>query len=1059
MRPIRLIARKFLGLEDVEIRFDQGDLFVVVGPNGAGKSSILEALFFALYGRGIRVERGRQELLHRGFSKDTMRVELEFFLGDRFFRVIREFSLKRGGAAVLERREGEIWKPICSGEQAVNREIEKILGFDASTFRSSVFLAQGETLNFVEATPADRFRILSSLFGLDILDVVREKAREDFNRLEGEINPQEARLRILEEKNLIKEKEHLEEEISRVREILAALRREEEQSRERLQNLERLLVLSRSREEEQKKREELLIEKAMACEKAKEDQIIVEAQRVKLDFWQPWQECLRDVRKIVEGIEKGNMKLEEIKAEEKNTCSLLEINQEKKKALLEELSGFREKEKAFKGLVPAIEEIKRLKPEVSFLNQGIRDTREKLSELQRESSAVEKESERLEKEVLVLGERLKALEEEVLDLREKEKVAGPLYEQWFGYLKDLESLRREEKRLNGEGERWRKERGKIVEALKKVKEDFQEVQRKQEAFEQEYRKKSRAFMVETLRKEWAENGVCPVCGTPVPFQGIEKEEHIDFLEWETSYRKLQEAVTRFKTQMGHLEERLEEISKEEERIARERERVGLEIGERERQKSGVEAELRQILKDLKWKEEKFNVEILRGIIRTREGELEQVRRQHAEGEKELTRQKEKQASLKNREAELIAKLQEMEERCRELDGELEKQRKKVSVFLQEMRIESEISMAEVFFEEAFAAITEQLDKLGKDLNEMLVEERGIEERLRNLDERRKELEKELLLLEVERERSEKEEKARRNLFQQELECLGWSETYFLEFADKKRGNWQEYLSKIEGSLRQVEERIASLEEEEQNLVDNLKIKDETVKLQEVVEEEKKRYGCLRNEVGERENSLGRLNATLENVNAELREWQELAREIAEKKRKREILEQLLTALEARNFKNYLLAVLFQKLEEEASQLLFFLSGERYVLRMKSEGGKAQMVVVDHHFGQEERFLHECSGGEKTLIALALALAISRLWLKERGHKRTLDCLFIDEGFSPLDREHLELVADAILRLGKDGKMVGIVTHDSLFAEYFPLHLVVREGKASWKKNLESLPIS
>ena len=67
---------------------------------------------------------------------------------------------------------------------------------------------------------------------------------------------------------------------------------------------------------------------------------------------------------------------------------------------------------------------------------------------------------------------------------------------------------------------------------------------------------------------------------------------------------------------------------------------------------------------------------------------------------------------------------------------------------------------------------------------------------------------------------------------------------------------------------------------------------------------------------------------------------------------------------------------------------------------------------------------------------------------------TSDCLFIDEGFSALDQEHLELVADAILRLSQDGRMVGIVTHDPSFAHYFPLHLEVRGGKAFWKRNEE-----
>ncbi|MEN3186484.1 MAG: SMC family ATPase [Atribacterota bacterium] len=1059
MRPIRLAVQKFLGLEEVEVRFDQGDLFVIVGPNGAGKSSILEALFFALYGRGIRVERGRREILHRGFPEHTMRVELEFLLGDRFFRVIREFSLKRGGTAVLEKRENESWKPICSGEQSVNREVEKILGFDASTFRSSVFLAQGETLSFVEATPADRFRILSSLFGLDVLDVVREKVREDFNRLEGEIKPQETRLQILEGKNLLVQKMRFEEEIRQAQAILVSLREKEEESRKRLQNLERLLVISRSQKEEQEKKKKLLAEKMEAFEKAREDQVITEAQRVKLEFWQPWQESWNNLQEMIEEIKKRNAKLREVKVEEKNTAFSLEVNRQKREKVARELGGLREQEKAFTELLPVVEAIERLKSETSFLWREIQDTREEITGLQRERSTVEKDSERLQEQAMDLERRLKILMQEVLNLKEKEKIVGPLYEQRFGCLKDLESLQKEGKRLSSDEERWKKEREKKVENLKKVQENLRESQKKWEVFEQEYRRKSRAFMVETLRKEWAEKGVCPVCGTVSPCQGVEESERVDFIEWETRYRRLQDSVTRFKTQLENLQESLEIISREEENIQKEWGRIQSEIVQKERQKNEIEATLRRILRDLKWQEEKFTMEMFRKIIQTREMELEQVRSQHLEGEKALARQKEKQKHLNNRESELILKLQKMDERYKKLGEALEEQRKTILAFLQAMRIGSEVSAAEVLFQEAFAAITEQLGVLEKDLNVLLLEEKGAEERLRSLSERREELAKEILFLEREQKQWEQEEKTRGDIFRQELTRLGWSEADLLEFANKKRGNWQERLSVIEGSLRQVEERIASLEEEEKDLVDVLEIKDRIENLPEEVEREKKRYNQLRNEVGERENNLGRLNVTLENVEAELKEWQELMREIAEKKRKREILEQLLEALEARNFKNYLLAVLFQKLEQEASQLLFFLSGERYVLRMKSEGGKAQMVVVDRRFGQEERVLHECSGGEKTLIALALALAISRLWLKERGQRRILDCLFIDEGFSPLDREHLELVADAILRLGKDGKMVGIVTHDQLFAEYFPLHLVVREGKASWKKNLEALSMS
>ena len=80
MRPLELEVEKFLGLESLSLDFDSS-FFVLVGPNGAGKSSILEAIFFALFGRGIRLERGKRELIHRGYPEGPLRVKLKFLLG------------------------------------------------------------------------------------------------------------------------------------------------------------------------------------------------------------------------------------------------------------------------------------------------------------------------------------------------------------------------------------------------------------------------------------------------------------------------------------------------------------------------------------------------------------------------------------------------------------------------------------------------------------------------------------------------------------------------------------------------------------------------------------------------------------------------------------------------------------------------------------------------------------------------------------------------------------------------------------------------------------------
>ncbi|MBC7239504.1 MAG: hypothetical protein H5T71_05340 [Chloroflexi bacterium] len=177
-------------------------------------------------------------------------------------------------------------------------------------------------------------------------------------------------------------------------------------------------------------------------------------------------------------------------------------------------------------------------------------------------------------------------------------------------------------------------------------------------------------------------------------------------------------------------------------------------------------------------------------------------------------------------------------------------------------------------------------------------------------------------------------------------------------------------------------------------------------------------------------------------------------ELEEIIQERNLHKTLKEALEGRGFKNFLLGLLFEQLEKETSAILTEISQGRYTVSMKMEGGKATLAVIDNLFGGQERSPGECSGGEKTLIALALAIALSRV--RFGNEKNQANCIFIDEGFSALDREHLELVADAILNMGRDGKLVGIVTHDPLFAAHFPVRLNISGGKASWITTEEEL---
>jgi len=98
-------------------------------------------------------------------------------------------------------------------------------------------------------------------------------------------------------------------------------------------------------------------------------------------------------------------------------------------------------------------------------------------------------------------------------------------------------------------------------------------------------------------------------------------------------------------------------------------------------------------------------------------------------------------------------------------------------------------------------------------------------------------------------------------------------------------------------------------------------------------------------------------------------------------------------------------------------------GPRYQL---AQGINADLAVhvVDHDMADELRAARSLSGGERFLVSLSLALALSGL----EGRSSFVDTLFIDEGFGSLDQETLDIALDALESLHSRGRKVAVVTH-------------------------------
>ncbi|MES0870644.1 AAA family ATPase [Pseudovibrio sp. SCP19] len=113
---------------------------------------------------------------------------------------------------------------------------------------------------------------------------------------------------------------------------------------------------------------------------------------------------------------------------------------------------------------------------------------------------------------------------------------------------------------------------------------------------------------------------------------------------------------------------------------------------------------------------------------------------------------------------------------------------------------------------------------------------------------------------------------------------------------------------------------------------------------------------------------------------------------------------------------------------------------RYQLKRADFG--LGIFVIDRDMGDTPRSTRSLSGGERFLISLSLALALSGL----EGRQSFVDTLFIDEGFGSLDAESLDLAIDALEMLQGQGRKVGVISHVEALKDRIPVQVqVVRQG--------------
>ena len=144
---------------------------LILGENGAGKSTMLDALCYALYGRGFR--NLKKDLLVNSINQKELLVELDFTIGNKDYKLIRG----------TKPNKFEIWcNDILINQDASVRDYQEhlennILKMSYRSFTQVAILGSANFTPFMQLRAKDRRKLVEDLLDITIFnyDAVVEK--------------------------------------------------------------------------------------------------------------------------------------------------------------------------------------------------------------------------------------------------------------------------------------------------------------------------------------------------------------------------------------------------------------------------------------------------------------------------------------------------------------------------------------------------------------------------------------------------------------------------------------------------------------------------------------------------------------------------------------------------------------------------------------------------------------------------------------------------------------------------------------------------------------------
>jgi len=999
------------------VDFTGANVFCISGPNGAGKSSILDGIVYALYGKipryaGRRVNTEDDIINH---NSDRLSLSLKFKVGERVFLVRRELVKGKSQQANIFELIDEKAQPLgAKRNRDVNAFIENLLGMDYETFTRTVILPQNQIDRFLKPASSEalseRRQVLQRLLGLDIYKEIKKLANQKCrdisrelqmisDRLEGELkNYTREFVRDLEKK--LKEKE-----------IILKTSEEERQSlSSKIEELKSAIALFESHISTLEMYKDITARLNML--KGKKE----EADRLEV-LYQLQREAIPLSNLNREYNEKKNrldsLKREELKQEDERERLYRELEKEKKS--IEECQRYIDYSNKLLGFVPLGEEIKELERE----KKELRDKEEELNLREKELASTEDEISRLSRYVESSESRLE-------ELNDKMKSESEKWDRIKGILDDVRELKTRERDFNELLEKNKKlsnSKISLERELASIVKDIENLSYELSGMETELEK----YHLERIKMSLSVGDICPVCGNVIESLPVEPVELQAVERLNSSYQEKKKV-------RENLSQRYAEINAKLERNNRDIEEIDISLKELEGDIKEIRAKVSEIL-------EPYSVDILDEKLI--ESKIERERRELEVLINNLEKERDVSLAKINDRKEYYTKESSAIKNLRaQLDRDKEKIREKEKL-LSERVSQTEISW-EDFVKRDFLKESQEiknryqelLDSSNSNISKYRAYIEKINARLVEISDETSSLEKNLADL------SGDIESMRREL---EIKCQ--AESSSLEelselkidkiLIDKIRRDFEELSVKSN-----LFEKDISLQRE--NLIRIGLDPDAPQGLRLLKEEYSAKMNYLR-ELEERITALSKEIGSLDTQLKNAKEQFEISESLLNKKKGLEkqfnYYKIIDDALSENKFPEFLIREVMENIINRASLELNFLTQGRYSFSLASDDS-ADIMVKDNWYPERSRKTYSLSGGESFLASIALAIAIA----EEIRGKRSLDCLFIDEGFGSLDDTGLDSIVSALAELENSGIMIGVITHNRELASRFPYRIEVEKDE-------------